>query len=60
MERLIDLIKKRKEIGKRKSYTKGGDYNDYVEYIRVGELILDEVCDLYDKGKLGSDKHGNE
>lgn len=53
MERLIELIKKRKEIGKRKSYTKGGDYNDYVEYKRIGDLILEEVCKLYDDGKLG-------
>lgn len=52
MERLIELIKKRKEIGKRKSYTKGGDYNDYVEYDRIGGLILEEVCKLYDDGKL--------
>lgn len=53
MERLIELIKKRKETGKRKSYTKGGDYNDYVEYERIGGLILEEVCKLYDDGKLG-------
>ena len=53
MERLIELIKKRKEIGKRPSYTKGGDYNDYVEYKRLGDLILEEISRLYDEGKLG-------
>lgn len=53
MEHLIHLIEKRKEIGKRKSYTKGGDYNDFIEYNRIGNMILDEVCRLYDEGKLG-------
>lgn len=52
MERLIKLIEKRNEIGKRKSYTKGGDHNDYCEYNRIGELILKEVHRLYDEGKL--------
>ena len=59
MERLIKLIEKRKEIGKRKSYTKGGDYNDYIEYSRISELILDEFYKLYDEGKLGGNKRGN-
>ena len=66
MERLKRLIKKRKEIGKRPSYTKGGDYNitpnhlnihkdynDYIEYKRLGDLILEEISMLYDEGKLG-------
>lgn len=59
MEHLIHLIEKRKEIGKRKSYTKGGDYNDFIEYSRISELILDEVYKLYDEGKLGGNKCGN-
>lgn len=59
MERLIKLIEKRKEIGKRKIYTKCGDYNDYIEYSRISELILDEVYKLYDEGKLGGNKRGN-
>lgn len=59
MEHLIHLIEKRKEIGKRKSYTKGGDYNDFIEYNRIGNLILDEVCRLYEEGKLGGNKCGN-
>ena len=53
MERLIRLIKKRKEIGKRPSYTKGGSFNDLIEYKRMGDLILEEVEKLYDDGKLG-------
>lgn len=53
MEQLKELIKKRKEIGKRKSYTKGGNYNDYVEYNRLGDLILEEIEMIYDEGKLG-------
>lgn len=53
MERLIKLIEKRKEIGKRPSYTKGGNFNDHIEYNRIGNLILQEVCKLYDDGKLG-------
>lgn len=59
MEQLIHLIEKRKEIGQRKSYTKGGNYNDFIEYNRIGELILDEVYELYDEGKLGGNKRGN-
>ena len=59
MERLIHLIEKRKEIGQRKIYTKGGNYNDYIEYSRISELILDEVYKLYDEGKLGGNKRGN-
>lgn len=55
MERLINLIEKRNEIGKKKSYTQGGDYNDYCEYIRIGELILKEVQKLYDEGRLGDE-----
>lgn len=53
MERLIKLIEKRKEIGKRKSYAKGGDHNDYCEYNRIGELISGkyEVTAL-DAGRL--------
>lgn len=59
MERLIRLIEKRKEIGNRKSYTKDGDYNDFIEYKRIGNLILNEVCMLYEEGKLGGTKCGN-
>ena len=52
MENLKRLIEKRKEVGKRPSYTKGGNYNDIVEYNRLGCLILEEVTRLYDEGKL--------
>lgn len=52
MQRLIELIKMRREYGKRKAHSKGGNYNDLVEYGRLGELILAEVNKLYDEGKL--------
>lgn len=52
METLKDLIKKRKEIGQRPSYTNGGNYNDWLEYNRLGNLIIEEVCRLYDAGEL--------
>lgn len=52
MQQLKALIKKYKMIGCKKSHSKGGNYNDYVEYQRIGELILKEVIKLYDNGKL--------
>lgn len=52
MQRLRELVERRKEVGKRPSHTKGGNYNDLVEYERLGELILEEVNKLYDDGKL--------
>ncbi len=52
MEYLIELIEKRKEIGKRQAYCRGGNLNDKVEYERLGSLILDEVNRLYENGKL--------
>lgn len=52
MEHLIELIERRKEIGKRPAYTRGGSWNDKIEYERLGNLILDEVNRLYDEGKL--------
>lgn len=54
MEYLISLIEKRKEIGKRPAYSKGGNYNDMVEFNRLGELIIEEVCKLYEKGALSN------
>lgn len=53
MERLIRLIKKRKEIGKRLAHKKGGNFNDLIQYKSIGDLILEEVNRLYDEGKLG-------
>ena len=41
------------KLARRLGITKGGDYNDFIEYNRIGNLILDEVCRLYDEGKLG-------
>ena len=52
MEYLISLIEKRKEVGKRPAHTKGGSYNDVIEYDRLGELIIKEVNRLYDAGEL--------
>lgn len=54
MEKLIRLVERRKELGKRPSYKKDGNYNDIVEYNRIGCLILEEITRLYDEGKLES------
>lgn len=54
MEYLNELIEKRKEVGKRTAYTKGGNWNDRVEYDRLGQLILEEVNRLYENGKLNN------
>ena len=58
MEHLMELVKKRRKIGERPSYTKGGNYNDLVEYKRIGDLILAEVDRLYDERRKGD--HHNE
>ena len=50
MERLIELIEKRKRIGKTKSYKKGGNYNDTIEFERLGQLIVDRVNEMYENG----------
>ncbi|WP_313260341.1 hypothetical protein [Lacrimispora sp.] len=52
MEALKELIERRKEVGEKPSYTKGGDYNDFIEYGRLGDLIIEEVCRMYDTGEL--------
>lgn len=54
MKYLIELIEKRKEVGKRPWNPQGGttNYNNRTEYERLGNLILDEVDRLYDDGKL--------
>lgn len=54
MEYLIKLIEKRKEVGKRPAHCKGGNWNDRVEYERLGSLILNEVERLYENGKLNN------
>lgn len=54
MEHLIELIEKRKEVGKRPAYINGGKWNDRIEYERLGNLILDEINRLYEKGKLNN------
>lgn len=52
MEYLIELIEERKELGKRTAYTKGGSWNDRIEYDRLGQLILEEVYRLYENGEI--------
>ena len=52
MKRIQELLEKRAEIGRKPSYTKGGNYNDQIEYTRLGELILKEIEELHKSGKL--------
>lgn len=52
MDRLCRLIEQRRKIGKTKAPVRGGNCNDLVEYWRNGELIVNEVCRLYDAGKI--------
>lgn len=52
MKHLISLIEQRKEIGQTKSPMCGGNYNNIIEYRRIGDLIIEEVCRLYDTGKI--------
>lgn len=54
MEHLIELIEKRKDVGRRPWNPQGGtrNYNNRVEYERLGNLILAEINRLYDDGKL--------
>ena len=52
MKRIQELLEKRAQIGQKPSYTKGGNYNDLVEYTRLGELILKEIEELHKTGKL--------
>lgn len=55
-QHLIDLIEKRKKIGKTpKGETQGERRifrNSIVEYNRLGGLIVEEVVKLFDEGKL--------
>lgn len=52
MEKLIHLASKRYEVGKTQSYKNGGNFNDYVEYARLGEKIVEEVDSMHKGGKL--------
>lgn len=52
MERLIGLVEKRNEIGQRQSYRAGGSRNDQIEFARLGELIIKEICQLHESGTL--------
>lgn len=50
MKRLVELIEKRKRIGKTRSHKKGGNYNDIIEFERLGQLIVDRVNKMHEKG----------
>lgn len=50
MERLIELIEKRKGIGKTRSHKKGGNHNDTIEFERLGQLIVDRVNEMHENG----------
>lgn len=54
MEYLIELIEKRKEVGKIPWNPQGGtkNYNNMAEYERLGNLIIEEVYRLYETGKI--------
>lgn len=47
MKRLVELIEKRKRIGKTRSHKKGGNYNDTIEYMKMN------IEKEYRKGTLG-------
>lgn len=50
VEELKRCCEKREEYGKTKSYTRGGSYNDYLEFEKYGELIIDTVMEMYRAG----------
>lgn len=52
MEKLREYAKKRKELGEKPAPKNGGNYNEYMEYHRMGELIIKEVMRMYDAGEL--------
>lgn len=52
MNRLKNLLEKREEYSKKPCSRKDKTYNNYLEYHRYGELILEEVERLYEEGEL--------
>lgn len=64
MERLKELLIKRKEIGSRVlTNDRKENYNTRLEYEHIGQLILVETQRLYDSGELndfGVDTNGKE
>lgn len=49
-ERVKSLISRMEEVGARPSYTRGGSYNDFLEYGRLKELIAKECIDAFKAG----------
>lgn len=45
-----DMISKMDEIGAWPSYTKGGNYNDFVEYERLNNLIAERCIEAFKAG----------
>ena len=44
------LIQTMEEIGERPSYTKGGSYNDYLEYGRLKSIIAEKCIQAFKMG----------
>lgn len=49
-ERVKSLISRMEKVGARPSYTKGGSYNDFLEYGRLKDLIAEECIDAFKAG----------
>lgn len=64
MERLKDLLRKRKKIGARVlTNDRKENYNNRLEYEHIGQLIIAEAQRLYDSGELndlGGETNGKE
>ena len=45
-----DLISRMEEVGARPSYTKGGSYNDFLEYGRLKDLIAERCIEAFRAG----------
>ncbi len=45
-----NLISKMEEVGTRPSYTKGGSYNDFLEYGRLKDLIAEQCIEAFRAG----------
>lgn len=51
-----NLISKMEEVGARPSYTKGGRYNDFLEYGRLKDLIAERCIEAFRAGLQFSGK----
>lgn len=45
-----NLISRMEEVGARPSYTKGGSYNDFLEYGRLMDLIAERCIEAFRVG----------